>query len=462
MTRRRLDLRKLWLLLVLPVSIALPGAAAQDGGPNTADSLDAEYQQLAARFHQAPRGGDEIIDDPVQLLQRVELTAELRHPQAAVRLLLDNLDTLMKRARPATVAALANFLLAQNETRLVERLEQDFDDAGDAAAVANIRYSRARYHARLQQWQQVHELVSDTFADLSSDDSDYAYLLQGSALQKLKRHRISIASYANIPADSRYYVHAQLNTAIANIRQGWVTDARLTIRDLLPVAADGAPELTDRIYLVLGYALLHKEYFRDARDAFRQIKRDSRYAGKALLGIALTAISQGDYVGGLNALTILQSQPVADLTADEAYLILPHVYKRLDQPDSVAAAFLEAIDHYQQRLLALNRIKADGIDPEGLALSPNSGDVRLGGETFAFSQHYPFHLVKNRQNLAFIADRAATPQLEDDASELIAKYDAALREAVSDLIEIRKKSFTSYLNQSRYGLARHYDEQAAE
>jgi hypothetical protein len=274
----------------------------------------------------------------------------------------------------------------------------------------------------------------------------------------LKQHRASVSSYDKIPATSRFYPHAQLNTAIANIRQGWITDARLTIKQVIPLSKASNMELTNRIYLVLGYALLYKEYYRDARQAFRQVELDSQYASKALLGIALTAISQGDFVGGLNALTILKTKQSPDLSADEAYLLIPYVYQRLQQPDSIENSFFESIDHYQKRLLELNNLKGGQFRLEDAELEKQTGDIWINSARFPFSQKYPVYLLKNRHRLQSLSAITTTAKLSSQIKRLLAEYDEVLNQVISEIIESRKRFFTSYLNQSRYGLARHYDE----
>ena len=105
MVKRRLDFRSLIsLLLLLSLPWSGPGQAQENGGAETADSLDARYQRLAARYQQSLRGETGIFDDPAELVQQIRITAELRHPQQAIRLLLANLDSLISRAQPSMAA----------------------------------------------------------------------------------------------------------------------------------------------------------------------------------------------------------------------------------------------------------------------------------------------------------------------------------------------------------------------
>lgn len=444
------------LLLILGFSFSLQ--AADDELLEQIIVLDEKYQQLIADYYASAVGSAVSADSIEQLLAQVKSISGSEHPLQATRLLVAHFDRIRQSAEHPAIIELTEFLLQQNERQLVDQIYQLVEDSAAETNRAYISFNLAKYHSRLNQWEQVSAQLEDNFSELASDDSDYAYLLQGSALQYLKQHRLATESYAKIPESSRYFVHAQLNTAIASIRQGWITDARLKINSIIPAARRSDSEMTNRIYLVLGYALLNKEYFRDARDAFRQINRDSQYTNKALLGIALTAINQGDYVGGLNALNLLKARRGRDLSVDEAYLLLPHVYQRLNQANSIESSFLESIDHYQLRLLEINELKRREFKYEDLSLEKESGDIFLNEVRFPFSQHYPFYLLKNRNNLHYLSRGNAPSQLSPRIGNLLAQYDATLERVLSELIEQKKQLFTSYLNQSRYGLARHYDE----
>lgn len=420
--------------------------------------LDQRYQQLVAQYYETPMLAPQPIDNFEQLVTLIRSTRESQHPLDAIHLLVANLDHLALSAEDPAMIELGEFLLEQNQWQLVERIFKMIEDSGDDTNLAYLRFNLAKYHSRLNQWQAAYDHLENTFSELSSDDSDYAHLLQGSALQYLKQHRRAIEIYASIPESSKYFVHAQLNTAIASIRQGWVTEARLKIRRILPASKASDTEMTNRIYLVLGYALLHKEYYRDARDAFGQIKRDSRYSNKALLGIALTAINQGDYIGGLNILNRLKAKKSRELSADEAYLVLPHIYQRLEQDNSIESSFLESIDHYQMRLLELSELKLFLTKPEDISLDKHSGDIVISDVRLPFSQHYPFYLLKNRNNLHYLSSRETTPETRAGINRLLADYDQTLQRVLTEIIDKRKSLYSSYLNQSRYGLARHYDE----
>ena len=216
--------------------------------------------------------------------------------------------------------------------------------------------------------------------------------------------------------------------------------------------------MTNRLFVVLGYALLQQEYFRDAREAFRNVESSSTYTNRALFGIALAAISQGDHQGGLNAVNILKKREINDLSRDEAYLLLPYIFERLNRLLLIEGSFVEATNHFQARLLQLEVLKNRPLDPALLHLL-ESGKLILGDHEFNFIQLYPAYLITNRHNLGQLSIEITDLELSAKINKLIDQYDELLSDIVLSLIDQQIAYINSYLNQARYGLARHYDNQ---
>ena len=429
------------------------------------EQLDEAYQQLAGDIYQAGAASAMRIDEIGFLFALYNRQLWDQQFVQAKQLIFNNLDTLTvaRNADHPAVVTISDKLLKSNDRQLAEKIYSLIEDSGNLANMANLNFTFAKHYARHRQWHRVKSLIEDTFADLSGDDVDYAYLLQGNALQYLKEHRKSVDSYSSIPPSSPYYIHAQLNMALAGLRQGWITEARSIIEKILPVTpGDTKNELINRIYLVLGYALLQKEYFRNARKAFRSISLDSAYTNRALMGISLTAISQGDYVGGLNTVNALKQKGGTDLSSEESYLLVPQIYEKLGQALSVEDSWSESINHYQTRLLQLAELRNQSLDFDIIQLEKSTGAVVLDGIQLNFSHHYPQYLLDNRHNLRQLATEVSTPELLERIKTLIKRYDRVLSEAVSRLVDQHIKYINSYLSQSRYGLARHYDDQLVE
>lgn len=449
-----------WLIILAISFCILTSARADEVLEDRIEQLDEAYQTLAQKIYKAGTAESVNIGDPDSLEERFYQLISQRKIVATNQLIYNNLQTFTKHPGHSAVVQYIDNLLRKNERRLAEEIYGLIENTGDQTNLPYLNFTFAKYHARHRQWQQVNQLLEDVFTELSGDDVNYAYLLQGSALQHLKQHRKSVDSYSNIPISSPYYSHAQLNIALANIRQGWITEARTTIENIIPISKDRQThELTNRIYLILGYSLLQKEYYRDARKAFRSISLDSEYANRALMGISLTAISQGDYVGGLNAVIRLKQKQGQDLSDDEAFLVAPYIYEKLEQPLSIEGSFSESIDYYQTRLLQLNALKHQQLDFNQLQLEEKSGDLMLDNIRFNFGQKYPLYLLTNRHNLGRLAATTSTADLVGKIESLSRQYDRLLSEIVISLIDQRIQFINSYLNQARYGLARHYDNQ---
>lgn len=429
--------------------------------------IELAFQQLSTQIYQynadelkrndliAP-SLDQLLADISQVTNTRQSIQTIQLTYASLGLIQDNLDDL-------GVLQIIKFLLAHNELELVLILFDDIEQEGDKYIIASVRFMLADYHADRSNWGQVHALLPSTFSELSAEQSAQALLLDGVALQFLKQHRQALDVYAKIPQDSQYRIYAQLNSAIAEIRQGWITNARQQIEGLISErSGQGENELTNRLYLVLGYALLQKEYYRDARDAFRRISLDSQYANRALLGIGLTATSQGDYVGGLNVLSILQNKKSSDLSRDESFLLLPYVYEKLRQDITATASYTTAIEYYQQRLASLDQLLLQHFDVADIQYLENTGSLIVNENDFDYKNQFPTVLIQNYQQLAELAVATKDNAQQKEIEMLLTHHDRVLQKVIKALINQRKTYLISYLNQSQYGLARLYDNNPEE
>ena len=418
-------------------------------------ALSSEFYQLSSRL---PDQRLKTVDDIDLLYAEVYRLINNQQSTTAIQLLYLNDDTVKANLEHDAVLIFTELLLGENEWHFANSLFRGVKDEGDRALIAAMQFIFAKYHAERLQWPQVNNLLNDVADQLSPENAAYAYLLKGSALQHLKKHRLAIKSYKKIPGDSQYYGYAQLNIAIADIRQGWWTDAQTTINELIKNSdKDNSDELTNRLYLILGYSLLQKEYYRDARNAFRHIGLDNRYTNRALLGIGLTATSQGDFVGGLNALTILKDKETFDLSVDESYLLVPYVYEKLQQELTVTASYTEAMAYYQRRINNLENISNQRANLLTTQYNEKTGSLIIENNSLDYSKRYPESFINNYRLLIDYLSVTRDLKLKLRIEALITKHDAVFQEIIRDLLEQRKEYLKSYLNQSRFGLARLYD-----
>lgn len=421
--------------------------------------LDEDYQQLAGDIYLAQGHQAGLINNLDFLRSEYQKDISQGNLAKANGTLLANLNLFPTQPDNALVVSFVDDLLQHNERQLAETIYGRIEAANESGDFSYLNFIFAKYYARQRDWPQVNQLLPQISINLTGEDADYAYLLQGLSRQFLKQHRQSIESYDAISETSAYFVHARLNTALANIRQGWTTEAQSIITKLIPVSRSREnTELTNRMFVVLGYALLQQEFFRDARDAFRNVESDSVHTNRALFGIALSAISLGDLETGLNAVNLLKQRESDDLSRDEAYLLLPYIYERLDQRQLIEDSFSLAINHYQARILELEALKNLPLDYSQIHLE-DTGRLILREQEFDFSNQYPPYLLTNRRNLGQLSREINDAEFSLRISRLIEQYDQLLNEIVISLIDQQIAYLNSYLNQARYGLARHYDYQ---
>lgn len=423
------------------------------------DKLDDQFKVISEAYYTANNTSTQPVIRNIDKLQSI-FNEHMAHGRSiqAVQLLYANINTIKRHIDHPSSFEFLGLLLQENEWKLAVFIYEELKVLGDRTLLATGRFLFAKYHADRQQWQQVYDLLDGQLIELSNSDMDYGYLLHGTALQNLKRHRDAADSYKKISVNSQYYDYAQLNKAITDIRQGWWSDAQSTINTLLANSKkDNSDELINRLNLVLGYALLQHEYYRNARQAFRRIGLHSHYTNRALLGITLSATSQGDYIGGLNALKILKQNTIFDLSVDESYLLFPYVYEQLQQQVTVTASYTEAMEYYQSRINELNKAKSINYNLINTSYNKASSSIIINNNAFDLGRNYPESFFKNYQKLGQLINLSKSQRLTRKMHSLMEKYNKAFNQILSNVISERIEYLNSYLNQSRYGLARLYD-----
>jgi len=353
-------------------------------------------------------------------------------------------------------------LLDQNEWDTAKYLFDLIKREGDSTLISYTSYLFSIFTFKRNQWDLTLKYLEGGINDLPDEDHHYALLMKGISLQKLTRHRESIQFYKKILPSSKYYISSRLNMAIAYIRQGWWTDAYIILENILKDPKTlKQEESVNRLYLTLGYSFLNQEYYRNSRDAFRNVGISSIYTNRALLGISLPASSQEDYIGALKSISILKKKNTFDLPVDESYLLMPYYYEKLQQPSTASAGYSEAINYYKRRISGIQSILKSDID-----LSSHSFDtsfnttIRIGKNTVNFSSNYPDYfidnyltLIKYKPYVDSINDKKLTTQFFALKSE----YETVIKNMIRSMLNQRVTYLKSYIDQSRFGLARLYD-----
>lgn len=423
-------------------------------------ALDQAFKNLSSAIYQhynkKPKA--KKIDNIQELQKNVKALEAKQDSFNAILLIKANKNTIENAIDEPAALYFISTLLKHNEWKTANTLYQQIKDYGDNFSTTNASFRFTRYFFAKRQWQQALQSFNGSFEDLAIEDNHYALLIHGISLQKLKIHRKAVKYYQRIPATSKLYAHAQLNTAIAYIRQGWWSDARLIINALVtanakpastPAPATPSDDMINRSHLVLGYALFQQEYYRDSREVFRNITLDSPYTNQALLGIGLTSSSQEDYIGALNAFSLLKNKTTKDLAVDEAYLLQPYIYEKMNQGVTASGLYSEAIEYYQTRITNL----------KAKAALKNIGkqQVILQNNGITFTEQFPNYFLSNLSETNYLTTMVNEPHLKQQAIALQKRYQDMHQRMIQHLFENRLSHLNSYLNQSRYGLARLYD-----
>lgn len=447
------------LLNLLPVILAstfLAPSHAAAAQTEELEKLEQEYRQLSEEFyrHQAKQQSTARTVD--ELYRKVKAAANADQSVAAVTSIIANLNLIKANTGDPKVQYVVTRLLEQNAWHAVEILFEHAVESGDPYTTSKFNYLYANYYFDRKAWDKAQQYLSaiEVQNALTRAESDYATIMRGIILQMHKKHRESVKHYDSITDASDYYTYAQLNKAIAFIRQGWWTDAHIAISNALE---KGSPksleELSNRLYLVLGYSQLQHEFYRDARQTFRNIALDSQYVNRALLGIGLCALHQGDFVGALNAFKLLQSKKQDDIFVTESYLLLAFVYEQMGQETTASAHYSEAIAYYQSRIASAEMEMAK---IHGRLTGPGSGftDREISDNLL---RELPGHVLANARQLDFFSRATTNEQLTKKIAALKQKYDSALLLLSRDLVEEQTRVLQSYLSQSQFGVAKLFD-----
>ncbi|MDH5694913.1 MAG: hypothetical protein OEZ47_17585, partial [Gammaproteobacteria bacterium] len=383
----------------------------------------------------------------------------------AIALIHHNLETILANIDAQEVVPLTAILLENNHWQSAKHIFETAQVEASKSATSNISFEFAKFFMQRKDWQSALEYLNDISNELSPENANYAYLMTGTILQHQKDHRGSIKHYKKINPSSKYYPSAVLNTAIAYIRQDWWTDAHIVINDTITKHNKHLSHLmADRLNLVLGYALLRKEFFRNSRDAFRNVSLTSPYTNKALLGIALSAVNQDDFIGALNAIKILKDKKTTDLSVDESYLLLPYTYGKLKQNLTATSAYNVAITYYQERISRIEEIiRMDENLLRMTKISLTENTIRIRSNEFDYSSQYPGSFFDNYIRLLAMEKTASKlpEKLRQQYDRLYSDNKISLKNINLQLLLQRKEYLQSYLNQARYGLARIFDNSLA-
>lgn len=397
------------------------------------ESLRVEFETVAERVIGNGRPGDDSIP-PARIAQlRARVATAPQDDALALELGASELDYGLHLAA----------------TRRLGRLL----DTGNPIVIDEAACLLARLHFAQGAYSSAYDLLRQAQLDTLGARRDACLLLKGMTEQKLGYSRAAIETMHSIAATSEEYPAAQFNIALAEIRNGWWSDGESRIERLaadLPEHASVERALVDRFYTTVGYSRLERDYYRQSRDAFRQVRRDGPYTERALLGLALAAMQQRRYHQALELARLLAARDSHTLPAEEAHLVVPYILDRMRQDEAAHAAYQQSIDYFQRRIIELDTLSGGSAT----ARDRLHRDLDPSGYQAFHSQ------VRHIDQLADYA--RATGRMTPDVAALRQRAADVQRLMLQDAIHARQEHLRSYLSQARYGLAHLLDRANAQ
>lgn len=222
---------------------------------------------------------------------------------------------------------------------------------------------------------------------LSEQQRLYLRLVQGLNWQRQGQHRRAIEVYESFQRGEPYYAEARANLAIGYLKQDWWSDAHRELTQLL--SQNISAESKNRMRMMLGLSQLQQGFYRDARETFGTLDRDSRYAAFAWRGIGLSALHLQDYTGALNAFHQLKALNHPALP-DGPFLVA-FTYDQMNRLTLAQASYQEALLHYQATLQSIDRQLED--NPSNPTLKKRREQIH----TYLSQSQYGLATIYDRQ-----------------------------------------------------------------
>lgn len=412
--------------------------------------LNREYIALLDKFLGATPSGTPDYSNIKQLFDAIDSATERNNLPQALTLIKANQKIITDNIDSKEAIKIIEITLDYGVQSLSDHLIQYAQQYAGSYVNANIHYALAVQAYNRQDYDKTLQYLSkiDSSGSLSRSRRDYATLLFGICLQHRSKHREAMKIYERLGKKSKYYTHAQLNLAVAYVRQGWWTDAQIAIEKALEQSKpEKQSEFINRLYVVLGYSQLKNEFYRNARQTFRHVSLDSQYMSRALLGIGLCALNQKDYLGALNAFDRLKKSKDYDLTIAESNLLVPFTIERMKELETASAGYSEAIAYYGVKILEFENYPFNHIvdipadDPAAKILKP-----------------LPKHNLHQLTVLQQMQTATQGSSLEIPTTSLTSRYTHLLKQFRQQQINEHLTQLRSYLSQSQYGFAKLYDE----
>lgn len=436
---------------------------------NTANlqQIEAAYQELLVSSYRELSSNSSVFKlasgDFKNFVQQVKEADKSNNAVKVIGLITANLDLIGNNTDSNDLQTMTRALLRQQATGIAQKILDIVAEDGNTYMLGRIQFEFARHHAAMGHWNEAFAQLGeiDIVNTLEKEDGDEAFVILGSALQHRKQHRQALGYYARVTPQSIHYPVAQLNTAIAYIRQDWWTDAHIAIKNALKNKSDdsASDELRNRLYTVMGFSQIQHGFYRDARESFRNVHIKSQYMNRALLGLGMAALHQEDFIGALNAFNHLKQGSADDISVLESYLLAAFSLEKLGQQKTASASYTEAITFYEQQsaLYQKNLTELANLRNTQLIIQPAMA-AKLNADLQRIQPGLST-LSKRLEHLNELKSQHISAATQTAISRLIRQLSSAYADQAIEGLETKQSIINNYLSQSRFGLAKLYDTQ---
>jgi len=225
--------------------------------------------------------------------------------------------------------------------------------------LARLQYSRGHWARSQQSLDAIAEPIDD---EIGGD----VLALRINLSIRLEQLDEALALLATLPEDSSWQNYLNFNVGAAYSRLGeYETSIRYydAVRDLpVPESLKNQSEhlaLYDKALTAAGYSLMLSEQPVEAIKRFIEVRRDSPWSSRALLGYGWSALESKNYRLALQPWQALVEGPIALASTQEAMMALPYVYEQLDASGEALAEWQQAEARFSTQLERLEQTQKD-------------------------------------------------------------------------------------------------------